>query len=104
MPSGKPLMLQKPEPPEGLPATVQTLYWDGWQGSLSMLTDSEVFPYEVRIESESPLALVAEWTVVNQSPSMHLGYAVQWFAMAAVLLLIGLVRLTNVRSLLSGSG
>jgi cytochrome oxidase assembly protein ShyY1 len=97
-------MLQKPEPPQGLPATVQTLYWDGWQGSLSMLTDSEVFPYEVRIEPESPLALVAEWTVVNQSPSMHLGYAVQWFAMAAVLLLIGVLRLTNVRSLLSGSG
>ena len=55
---------------------------------------------------ESPLALVAEWTVVNQSPSKHIGYAVQWFAMAAVLLLIGVLRLTitNVRSLLSGSG
>ena len=95
-------MMQKPQPPKVLPATVQTLYWDGWQDSLSGLTGSEVFPYQVRIQPSSPLALVAEWTVVNQSPSMHLGYAVQWFAMAAVLLLIGVLRLTNVRSLLSG--
>jgi cytochrome oxidase assembly protein ShyY1 len=95
-------MMQKPEPPEALPATVQTLYWDEWQSSLSVLTGRDVFPYEVRIQPESPLALVAEWTVINQTPSMHLGYAVQWFAMAAVLTLIGVLRLTNVRSLLSG--
>ena len=102
VPSGKPLMMQKPEPPEALPATVQTLYWDGWQSSLSVLIGRDVFPYEVRIQRESPLALVAEWTVINQTPSKHLGYAVQWFAMAAVLTLIGVLRLTNVRSLLSG--
>ena len=102
VPSGAPLMMQKPEPPAALPATVQTLYWDNWQRSLEALSGRAVFPFEVRIQPDSPHALVAEWTVVNQSPSKHIGYAVQWFAMAAVLAIIGLLRLTNLRSLLSG--
>jgi cytochrome oxidase assembly protein ShyY1 len=102
VPSGTPLMMQKPEAPAELPATVQTLYWDNWQGSLEALSGRPVFPFEVRIQPDSPHALVAEWAVVNQSPSKHMGYAVQWFAMAAVLLIIGLLRLTNLRSLLSG--
>ena len=103
VPSGTPLMMQKPEPPAALPATVQTLYWDNWQGSLEALSGRAVFPFEVRIQPDSPYALLAEWTVVNQSPSKHIGYAVQWFAMAAVLAIIGLLRLTNLRSLLSGN-
>ena len=103
VPSGTPLMMQKPEPPTALPATVQTLYWDNWQGSLETLSGRAVFPFEVRIQPGSPHALLAEWTVVNQSPSKHIGYAVQWFAMAAVLVIIGLLRLTNLRSLLGGS-
>ena len=103
VPSGTPLMMQKPEPPAALPATVQTLYWDNWQRSLEALSGRTVFPFEVRIQPDSAHALVAEWAVVNQSPSKHIGYAVQWFAMAAVLVIIGLLRLTNLRSLLSGN-
>ena len=72
-----------------------------WQRSLEALSGRAVFPFEVRIQPDSPHALVAEWTVVNQSPSKHIGYAVQWFAMAAVLVIIGLLRLTNLRSLFS---
>ena len=103
VPNGTPLMMQKPEPPAALPATVQTLYWDNWQRSLEALSGRTVFPFEVRIQPDSPHALVAEWAVVNQSPSKHIGYAVQWFAMAVVLVIIGLLRLTNLRSLLSGN-
>ena len=102
VPSATPLMMQKPEPPAALPATVQTLYWDNWQRSLEALSGRAVFPFEVRIRPDSPHSLVAEWAVVNQSSSHHIGYAVQWFAMAAVLVIIGLLRLTNLRSLLSG--
>ena len=100
VPSGTPLMMQKPEPPAALPATVQTLYWDDWAQTLTALTGRDVLPYEIRIAPESPLALKAEWPIVNQSPSKHIGYAVQWFAMALVLGVIGTVRLTNVRALL----
>ena len=104
VPTGKPLMMQKPEAPVSLPATVQTLYWDDWQRSLSTLTGRAVFPFEVRIDQRSPLAFVAEWPIVNQSPAKHIGYAIQWFAMAAVLAFIGIWRLTNVGAMLTGRG
>jgi cytochrome oxidase assembly protein ShyY1 len=100
VPSGKPLMMQKPTAPVALPAPVQTLYWDNWQQELAALAGRPLLPFEVRIDPDSPLALTAEWPVVNQSSSQHIGYAVQWFAMAGVLLLIGVWRLTNVVELL----
>ena len=100
VPSGKPLMMQKPTAPVALPAPVQTLYWDNWQQELAALAGRPLLPFEVRIEPDSPLALTAEWPVVNQSSSQHIGYAVQWFTMAGVLFLIGVWRLTNVVELL----
>lgn len=100
VPAGNPLLMQTPLPPERLPAVVQTLYWDDWAHTLTGLTGRDVLPYEIRIAPESPLALKAEWPIVNQSPSKHIGYAVQWFAMALVLGVIGIIRLTNVRALL----
>ena len=102
VPSGAPLMMQKPEPPATLPAPVQTLYWDDWSSSLTTLSGRQVLPFEVRIAPDSPFALAAEWPVVNQAPSKHIGYALQWFAMAGVLVLIGLWRLTNIGKLVGG--
>ncbi len=104
VPTGTPLMMQKPEAPASLPAKVQTLYWDDWQQSLSTLTGRAVFPFEVRVDQRSPLAFVAKWPIVNQSPAKHIGYAIQWFAMAAVLAFIGIWRLTNVGAMLTGRG
>ena len=101
VPTGTPLMMQKPEAPALLPATVQTLYWDDWQRSLSTLTGRAVYPFEVRVDQRSPLAFVAEWPIVNQSPAKHIGYAIQWFAMAAVLVFIGVWRLTNLGAILT---
>jgi len=40
---------------------------------------------------------------VNMSPQMHQGYAVQWFAMAAVLLVFYLLRSSNVWQLVTGT-
>ena len=70
--------------------------------SLSQLLDEPVLPAMVRIAAEDPQALSANWTVVNQSPQKHTGYAVQWFTMAAVLLLAFIVRSSNVLSLMRG--
>lgn len=42
-------------------------------------------PYEIRLEP-GPAAYRAEWPVVAMGPEKHLGYAVQWFALAAALL------------------
>lgn len=102
VPSAKPIMMVEQQPPNRLPATVQTLYWDQWFDTLAALTEQSLFPYEVRIDPASPLALVAEWPVVNQSSAKHIGYAVQWFAMAAVLLLIGVLLMSNIRDIIAG--
>ena len=42
-------------------------------------------PYEVRLEPGAASYRV-DWPIVAMSPSRHLGYAVQWFALAAALL------------------
>jgi cytochrome oxidase assembly protein ShyY1 len=44
----------------------------------------EGFAYELRLEA-GPAAYRADWPVVAMGPEKHLGYAVQWFAMAAAL-------------------
>jgi len=41
--------------------------------------------YEVRLQP-GPASFQADWPVVAMSPDKHLGYAVQWFALAAALL------------------
>ncbi|MBS7691162.1 SURF1 family protein [Pseudomonas lalucatii] len=42
-------------------------------------------PQELRLEA-GPATFQADWPVVAMSPDKHLGYAVQWFALAAALL------------------
>lgn len=41
--------------------------------------------HELRLEP-GPSAYRADWAITSMSPSQHLGYAVQWFALAAALL------------------
>lgn len=41
-------------------------------------------PHEVRLEP-GPAAFQVDWPVVAMGPEKHLGYAVQWFALAAAL-------------------
>jgi cytochrome oxidase assembly protein ShyY1 len=44
-----------------------------------------VYPQVLRINDESPSALITEWPVINTLPEKHYGYSVQWFAMALAL-------------------
>ena len=44
----------------------------------------EGFAHELRLEA-GPAAYRADWPVVAMGPEKHLGYAVQWFAMATAL-------------------
>ena len=46
----------------------------------------------------SPAALRTNRVLVNVSPQKHQGYAVQWFAMAAVLGVIFIIRNSNILS------
>lgn len=53
----------------------------------------EIFPYQLRLE-DSP-GFETGWTVASLSPEQHLGYAVQWFGLSAVLVLLGLISNSN---------
>ncbi len=44
-------------------------------------------PFEVRLEP-GPAAYQADWPVVGMGPERHVGYAVQWFALALALLVL----------------
>jgi surfeit locus 1 family protein len=42
----------------------------------------------IRLDAESPYGYRREWQIAPFTPERHLGYAVQWFAFACVLLII----------------
>ena len=67
------------------------------------LSGAPLFPYTLRINAGQPGALAVSWQVINVSPEKHTGYAVQWFSMAAVLLLLFVLRSSNIWQWLRGT-
>ena len=69
----------------------------GWISSdrAAVLFAEEFYPYQLRLEAASPGALTTGWVTVAVQPAKHTGYAVQWFAMAAVLLLMTVIANSN---------
>ncbi len=57
--------------------------------------------FSVRLDADDPAALEAGWPLVNTSPHKHTGYAVQWFAMAATLVVLTIFANTNLWTLLT---
>lgn len=51
-----------------------------------------VYPFIIRLDSNSALCHVCDWVTVVMSPTRHIGYAFQWFALACLVcvLFIGL--------------
>jgi len=88
---GNPLLLAEQRLAPGWPKRVQALEMDLMAAALERQLGDGLFARPVRLEANSPGALVADWQVVNVSPQRHTGYAVQWFAMAGVLTLIYIV-------------
>lgn len=74
------------------PLVVQAVEIEKFAG----LLDRELFPQTIRLEEGAPGALQIGWQPINVQPEKHVGYAVQWFAMAAALVLWFLVANTNV--------
>lgn len=58
---------------------------------LNKLLKVSLFPLIVSIDPHSALAYPIEWKIVTMKPERHLGYAVQWFAMALTLLILSIV-------------
>lgn len=55
---------------------------------LSQFLHKSVYPFIIRMHPEAPDGFVREWPVVAMSPDRHVAYAVQWFAMALVVVLL----------------
>jgi cytochrome oxidase assembly protein ShyY1 len=100
IPASEAYVLAEEALPQQLPAVVQGLPMQRWGEALEVALDQAVFPHEVRIASDHPAAFLTEWAVVNQSPAKHTAYAVQWFTMAAVLLVAFLMYSTNLWALI----
>lgn len=78
------------------PAVLQALDFELIKSALK----GELFPYSIRLEKDTVAALQVDWKVVNQQPEKHTAYAVQWFCMTAVLVLIYMWNSSNLRELL----
>lgn len=59
------------------------------------LYGEDFFPYQLRLDQDSPGALQTGWATVSVQPAKHTGYAVQWFVMALVLLLMTVIANSN---------
>ena len=66
------------------PQVVQKIDIPAWSKKL----DLALHPYTVRLAQGSTGALLANWQTINMLPEKHKAYAVQWFTMAAALLLM----------------
>ncbi len=55
---------------------------------LKAVLDYPLFDYVLRLNPDQPDGYVREWRATVMSADQHRGYAIQWFAMAAVVLII----------------
>lgn len=44
--------------------------------------------FQLQLSAQAPDGFIRRWELVNMAPDRHVGYAVQWFAFAVVLLII----------------
>ena len=100
---GAPYLLAEQQLQAGWPKRIQAVEMDKLQPPIRAVVPGNAFPYPIRIDADGPGALLVDWKVVNVSPQKHQGYAVQWFAMAAVLFVFYVLRCSNLRQLLTVS-
>jgi len=61
--------------------------WISTERATEVFAD-DFFTYQLRLDSDSVGALTTGWPTVSVQPEKHTAYAVQWFVMAIVLLLL----------------
>jgi surfeit locus 1 family protein len=101
---GKPFLLAEQQFAHSWPKRIQAVEMDKLIPEIAALGAGRVFPYPVRINAGERGALSVDWQVVNMSSAKHHGYAVQWFAMAAMLFVYYVFRSSNLWQVLRGSG
>ncbi|MDC0598886.1 hypothetical protein OAP18_03515 [Gammaproteobacteria bacterium] len=80
------------------PRLIQSLDPEQMAKQFSHADNARLFPYSLRLAENMPGMLVHNWPVISTLPEKHRAYAVQWFAMAAVLLLLYLFASTRPES------
>jgi surfeit locus 1 family protein len=55
---------------------------------ISHILQKKVYPFIIRLDKQDAYGFVREWAIVSMPPQRHLAYALQWFAMALVILII----------------
>ncbi len=68
------------------------------------LLERPVLPWVLRLSADSPGVHARHWPAVTVSTRSNIQYALQWFGMALVVLLVTLALSTNLLSLLGGKG
>ncbi|MCC2667000.1 MAG: uncharacterized protein K0S63_916 [Gammaproteobacteria bacterium] len=56
--------------------------------ALSEATHKVFYPFILRLDATQPHGFVRNWAITTMPPDRHMAYAIQWFLMAAVLLVI----------------
>jgi surfeit locus 1 family protein len=88
VPDGQTFVLGgEPEDQTSWPRVIQRVDVDQMSASL----EKTLLPHVVRLSAQSTAALRINWAVVNMQPEVHRGYAVQWFLMAFVLVVLYLM-------------
>ena len=55
---------------------------------ISTFLHKSLDPFMIRLQATGDLGYKRDWTIVAMPPKRHIAYAIQWFAMAA---LVGIV-------------
>lgn len=55
---------------------------------ISQFLHKPVYPFIIRLDKDEEYGYVREWAVVAMPPERHYAYALQWFAMAGVVLIL----------------
>ena len=58
---------------------------------ISQFLHKPVYPFIIRMRDDDPNSFVREWSLVSMPPARHIAYAVQWFAMALVSVILFVV-------------
>ncbi len=74
----------------------EDIYTDSWPQVVQKIDlprsaealGQDLLPYSARLEAGSAGLLQPNWQAINTRPGVHRGYAIQWFLMAAVLIVL----------------
>lgn len=96
VPLGEQFMLGVEDQNSNWPRVIQSLDIENMIATFN--TETEHFSYSVRLDALQPGVYVRNWPVISTLPEKHRGYAIQWFTMATVLLLLYLFISTKVET------